>query len=106
VTGRPDGAPAKDPLGREWERVERVTCVVCPGCAFTFDAAHVTQTTGQYDCPCCENEALVAVARAAQAVTEHHFDTCDLELGLSPAYPCSCGIDSLRLALARLDGAR
>jgi len=47
--------------------------------------------------------ALVEIAKQARAVTDHHFDTCDLVLGLSPAYPCSCGIDALRSALARLD---
>lgn len=52
-----------------------------------------------------EMDALVEVARAARKVTKHHFDTCDLVLGLSPAYPCSCGVDTLRLALSRVDDA-
>jgi len=36
-----------------WERESGVECVVCPGCAFTFDAAHKDEATGRYSCPCC-----------------------------------------------------
>lgn len=38
----------------EWVRVDGVSCVACPGCAFTFDADHVTEATGEYDCPNCD----------------------------------------------------
>jgi hypothetical protein len=40
-----------------WEREEGVTCVVCPACAFTFDAFH-TDADGGYSCPVCEIERL------------------------------------------------
>lgn len=31
-----------------------VTCVVCPGCAFTFDECHSDPTGAKdYTCPCC-----------------------------------------------------
>ena len=62
-----------DRIEEKWEREEGVTCVSCPRCAFTFDASHVTQTTGRYDCPCCENEALVNVAKAADTLAGRPF---------------------------------
>lgn len=40
-----------------WEREEGVTCVVCPACAFTFDACH-TDEGGGYSCPVCAEIAL------------------------------------------------
>lgn len=45
-------------MSAEWEIEEGVTCVVCPGCAFTFDAVHTDQD-GTYSCPNCgyPNEA-------------------------------------------------
>lgn len=36
----------------EWQIEEGVRCVVCPGCAFTFDATH-TDPDGSYSCPNC-----------------------------------------------------
>lgn len=33
-------------------------CVSCPECAFTFGAGHVTQATGEYDCPVCAESRL------------------------------------------------
>jgi hypothetical protein len=33
-----------------------VTCVVCPDCAFTFDADHVDSDGGGYTCPLCHPE--------------------------------------------------
>lgn len=47
-----DGAATKVYPANDWEHVT-ADCVACPGCAFTFDAFHVTQATGQYDCPVC-----------------------------------------------------
>ena len=41
---------------QDWAMTEGVTCVSCPDCAFTFDAAHteVDQAEGgPYDCPAC-----------------------------------------------------
>lgn len=40
-----------------WEIEEGVRCVVCPDCAFTFDATH-TDPEGGYSCPCCEEARL------------------------------------------------
>lgn len=37
----------------KWERERRVTCVVCPGCAFTFDASHKDDDMDGYTCPLC-----------------------------------------------------
>jgi hypothetical protein len=36
----------------DWTTEDNVTCVVCPGCAFTFDAIH-TNPEGGYSCPVC-----------------------------------------------------
>jgi len=46
--------------------IERgVTCVVCPGCAFTFDECHDdAEAPGRYTCPCCGKQGLKA--------DEHH----------------------------------
>jgi hypothetical protein len=38
---------------REWEIEEGVRCVVCPACAFTFDAIHKDTGRDGYSCPCC-----------------------------------------------------
>jgi hypothetical protein len=43
-------------MSAEWEREENVLCVVCPDCAFTFNADH-TDTGGGYSCPCCFEHA-------------------------------------------------
>lgn len=43
-------------MAREWVIEEGVTCVVCPDCAFTFDASHWDDETGLYSCPNCLNE--------------------------------------------------
>ena len=38
----------------EWARIHGVTCVVCPGCAFTFSDEHTDAgTDDRYSCPCC-----------------------------------------------------
>lgn len=37
----------------EWTVEEGVRCVVCPGCAFTFDALHTDTGSDGYSCPCC-----------------------------------------------------
>lgn len=41
-----------------WDTEDSVDCVVCPVCAFTFDARHVTDSTGEYDCPVCAETRL------------------------------------------------
>lgn len=40
-----------------WTVDRNVTCVVCPECAFTFDAGHVNTDRTGYSCPLCELEA-------------------------------------------------
>ena len=36
-----------------WQTVTEI-CVVCPGCAFTFDASHtINDDAGGYECPDC-----------------------------------------------------
>lgn len=54
MTGHRTTQEWRTPFDAEWEIQEGVRCVVCPGCAFTFDATHVTDATGEYDCPACE----------------------------------------------------
>jgi len=49
---RPDRGDA--PRERHGWAVETgVPCVVCPGCAFTFDACHEDASAGGYSCPSC-----------------------------------------------------
>ena len=51
----PGAAPEESERERFGWAVERgVTCVVCPDCAFTFDATHTSEPDGdRYDCPNC-----------------------------------------------------
>lgn len=52
-------------MSHEWEREAHVTCVVCPHCAFTFDALHENDTPERgYSCPAC------AEIRLRAALTE------------------------------------
>ena len=37
----------------KWQFEDGVRCVVCPGCAFTFDAGHEDVPGGGYSCPSC-----------------------------------------------------
>lgn len=60
-----------DPI---WEREDGVECVVCPVCAFTFDAAH-EDTTGGYSCPACAEVKLREILALTPA-----FDLDDLLL--------------------------
>lgn len=47
-----------------------VTCVVCPGCAFTFDAQHEDDTPdGGYSCPSCHYGVLDSRIAADAAAT-------------------------------------
>jgi hypothetical protein len=48
-----------------WPREEGVTCVVCPACAFTFDAGHTDVDGGGHSCPAC---AELALGRALEAL--------------------------------------
>ena len=47
---------------RDDTTVETVECVVCPSCAFTFDARHSDEGVEpeRYTCPSCEVDALLA----------------------------------------------
>lgn len=62
--GHDRGGPVSDTTGRalvypwdEWTEEEGVKCVVCPCCAFTFDATH-TEPEGHYSCANCEAVSL------------------------------------------------
>lgn len=44
-----------------WYRESNVDCVVCPSCAFTFDAVH-SDPDGGYSCPLCELDEAAALA--------------------------------------------
>ena len=47
-------SPMTTPSGLPWEVIRGITCVVCPGCAFTFAAEHTDEPDGTaYSCPCC-----------------------------------------------------
>jgi hypothetical protein len=48
----------------EWNVERNVTCVVCPTCAFTFDANHQDVASRGYSCPVCFEAAI----RRAQPV--------------------------------------
>jgi predicted SprT family Zn-dependent metalloprotease len=64
-----------------WTTVIGVTCVECPVCAFTFDADHVTVSTGEYDCPVCRQSKLETALREIEGVhvcREFQCDTCDI----------------------------
>lgn len=39
--------------GREWAVEHGVTVVVCPDCAFAFDAVHTDPSSDTYTCPTC-----------------------------------------------------
>ena len=48
----------------DWQLEPNVTCVVCPRCAFTFDAVHEDVPNGGHSCPLCE------IDRQAQVIAE------------------------------------
>jgi len=53
-------------MSDDWDTEKGVTCVVCPKCAFTFDACHADEGGG-YSCPACAElaqEATIAQLRA------------------------------------------
>ena len=64
-----------------WER-EVGEMVACPECAFAFSAEHVTQETGEYDCPVCEEGRLRDALREIQQTAMGDHDT-DLFLFVS-----------------------
>ena len=48
-------------------------CVVCPVCAFTFDASHTDSGDDDlsgYTCPCCTEQKTRPIAEAARAVND------------------------------------
>lgn len=51
-----------------WSSEPEVDCVVCPSCAFTFDADHTDYDNG-YSCPLCE---LTAIAGEVERLTTEH----------------------------------
>jgi CxxC motif-containing protein len=61
VSDRQDARSA----AQTWEHEEGVTCVVCPTCAFTFDASHA-DADGGYSCPVCAEAPMARVAHAAR----------------------------------------
>lgn len=51
-------------------------CVVCPVCAFTFDASHTDSGNDDlsgYTCPCCTELRTRPLAEAAQAIGDSNF---------------------------------
>ena len=56
--------------GAEWVIEESVRSVVCPGCAFTFDAIHLRIEEDE-PCPACAEVKLVEVLEKAQKETRH-----------------------------------
>lgn len=55
----------------DWVEEAGVTCVVCPVCAFTFDATHMVPDTTAYSCPACaEIELAKALAEAQEMIAE------------------------------------
>lgn len=105
-----------------WVTEDGVRCVVCPTCAFTYDAYHEdTSRPGYYSCPIC---ALAQVERAVnQAISElrgEHYATwaseqakangkepigCEICYPASGGWPCvsSMVADDLWTALRVLD---
>lgn len=60
--------PAPSP-GSGWLTEEAVRCVVCPACAFTFDAFH-TDEGGGYSCPQCAENAQRTAREQAEGERE------------------------------------
>jgi hypothetical protein len=58
--------PSPKESGKVWELEEGVTCVVCPDCAFTFDAVHENdEPEGTYSCPLCAELSFRAAIEVA-----------------------------------------
>lgn len=53
-----------------WTVEDGVRCVVCPSCAFTFDAHHTDAATDRYSCPLCAEVRLLALRAAVQSMVE------------------------------------
>jgi hypothetical protein len=47
-----------------WETARDVACIVCPACAFTFDADHEDWPEGGYSCPACAEMKLASQLEA------------------------------------------
>jgi hypothetical protein len=62
-----------------WDREGDVVCVICPDCAFTFDADHYDEDGG-YSCPACAEMALGPVVAAAQLVSDSNFRRLEHDL--------------------------
>lgn len=61
----------------EWQKESGVECVVCPECAFTFNAVH-TLADGSYACPLCEIGTVTEERDAA-------YETIDAALAMLPS---------------------
>ena len=60
-------APERDARGKsEYITTETLAVYACPGCAFTFDAAHVCED-GSYLCPVCEEVRLTMLVAKLDA---------------------------------------
>lgn len=83
---------------QDWP-LETCQCVICPDCAFTFDASHVTQATGLYDCPACAEQRLLDEReRLTEAIGE--IAALREQTDVSPDIPDFIGLFWLAVALA------
>lgn len=72
-----------------WEVEDGVRCVSCPDCAFTMDAFHTDDQTGEYTCPCCEVDRTRAERDRALALVESiQRDYAELSERLRSGAPC------------------
>lgn len=75
IAPQPDAASEK----HGWLVERGVECVICPECAFTFDACHTDTDTDRYSCPLCEPiaqpeaEPLAAALRALVVWSERNL---------------------------------
>lgn len=84
-----------------WEDIAGVLCVICPQCAFTFDAFHES-AKGGYTCPNCEECRLTAEVERFEVVLREiaeHECHCGCCHDGKDGVPCLCDFVLARAAL-------
>lgn len=84
----------------DWTTEQGVTCVVCPDCAFTFDASHIDdrpfgRSPGGYSCPVCEE---TATRQALRAIIREHMGADFTEPEVGGSFAVCWQMDALELA--------
>lgn len=81
--------PAPADTGAGWEVETGVRCVICPACAFTFDAFH-TDEGGGYSCPACAEDRERTARQQAEETLRHRTEALDVANGTTASWRRKC----------------